>query len=275
MRRQLVMVFALLLIVSGCSKQADQSEKQAAAPQSAPVAQTAPAPAPAPAETKPESVPAAPAAVKQTTAAKAKKVTSQEPPVAPDPSTAPAAPVAATPEPAPATMPAATAWALPAGTEVEVRTITALNSKENKAGDPFEGTLEKAIVVNEIEAFPKGAKVTGKVAKAVPSGRLAERAELWVTLTNIEAAGKQYAITTDQAGQQEGSKAGRGVIFIGGGTGLGAVIGAVAGGGKGAAIGAAAGAAAGTAGAMITGQRDIRFPAETVLKFSLQQELKQ
>ncbi|HXZ27026.1 MAG TPA: hypothetical protein VEG08_03395, partial [Terriglobales bacterium] len=69
----------------------------------------------------------------------------------------------------------------------------------------------------------------------------------------------------------------RTAAFIGGGAAAGAIIGALAGGGKGAAIGAAAGGGAGTAGAAFTGNKDITFPAESALSFSLLQpvEIKQ
>jgi len=119
-----------------------------------------------------------------------------------------------------------------------------------------------------------GADVTGRVTKSVASGRLKERAELWLTLTEVKISGKTYTVSTSTTGQKEGSKATRDVLFIGGGAGAGAAIGGAAGGGKGAGIGAAIGAAAGTAGAMATGQRDIKFPPETVLRFTLEQELK-
>jgi len=55
--------------------------------------------------------------------------------------------------------------------------------------------------------------------------------------------------------------------------GLGALIGGLAGGGKGAAIGAGVGAGGGTAGAALTGQRDIRYPPETRLRFRLKEDL--
>lgn len=162
---------------------------------------------------------------------------------------------------------------IPTGTELSVRLIDSLNSKDSKAGQTFEGTLNEAVVVGGRTVIPKGADVAGKVTNAVPSGRLKQRAELWVTLTSVKVSNKTYDVTTTTAGLKEGSKATRDVVFIGGGAGAGAAIGAVAGGGKGAAIGAAIGAAAGTAGAMATGKREINFPSETVLKFRLEQEL--
>jgi hypothetical protein len=158
---------------------------------------------------------------------------------------------------------------LAADTELEVRLISALSSKTSKDGETFSASLDKAIEVNGKTIIPKGADVTGTVTKAVPSGRLKQRAELWVTLTSVTVGGKSYDIATSTTGHKEGSKATRDIIFIGGGAGGGAAIGGLAGGGKGAAIGAAIGAGAGTAAAMLTGQKDINFPAETQLRFRL------
>lgn len=162
---------------------------------------------------------------------------------------------------------------VPANTELEVRLISGLSSKDNKAGDTFQGTVETPVIVDGKTVIPKGADVTGRVTKAVPSGRLKERAELWVTLSAVTINGKTFSLSTSTTGMKEGSKATRDIVFIGGGAGAGAAIGGAAGGGKGAAIGAAIGAAAGTAGAMLTGQKNIEFPPETVLRFRLEQPL--
>lgn len=158
---------------------------------------------------------------------------------------------------------------LAADTELDVRLISSLSSKTSKDGETFAASVDKAIEVDGKTIIPKGAEVTGKVTKAVPSGRLKQRAELWVTLTSVKVGGKSYDIATSTTGHKEGSKATRDIIFIGGGAGGGAAIGGLAGGGKGAAIGAAIGAGAGTAAAMLTGQKDIHFPAETQLRFRL------
>lgn len=169
--------------------------------------------------------------------------------------------------------PAAVTLTVPTGTELDVRLITGLNSEVNKTGDAFDGTIETPVMVGEKTAIPKGAEVTGRVTSAVSSGRLKQRAELWVKLTSVKLAGKTYEVSTTTTGHKEGTKATRDLIFIGGGAGAGAAIGGIAGHGKGAGIGAAVGAAAGTAGAMVTGHRDIKFPPETVLRFRLQQDL--
>lgn len=169
--------------------------------------------------------------------------------------------------------PVAAPVTLPLGTELDVRLITSLSSKENKEGDTFAGTLENPIALNSNTVIPKSTDVTGRVTSAVPSGRLKQRAELWVTLTSVKVGEKEYEIQTNTAGQKEGTKATRDILFIGGGSGAGAAIGGAAGGGKGAGIGAAIGAAAGTAGAMMTGKREVQFPSESVLRFELTKDL--
>lgn len=272
----IAIVAAMLVSFAACSKRATEEQAKTEAPATAP----APAAVPTPPATAaaPEAAPAAAPAAPAKPAARPRKtapvVAEKVPAAAPTAPPTPAPTVAEAPKPAPVTPVAAAPIVVPAGTEIEVRTVSALSSKTSNVGDTFEATLEKPIQVAGKDVLPKGADVTGKVTKANPSGRLSGRAELWVALTNIRVAGKTYALNTDTAGQQEGSKTGRGVVFIGGGTGIGAAIGAATGGGKGAAIGAAIGAVAGTAGAAMTGQRDIQFPAETVLRFRLENELK-
>ncbi len=162
---------------------------------------------------------------------------------------------------------------IPAGTSLAVRLTTGLSSKNNESGDTFEGTLENAVVVDGKVVIPEGSGVAGEVTYAESSGRLKDRAELWVTLTEVEVNGSNYDVVTTTTGRKEGSKTKRNVLLIGGGSGIGALIGALAGGGKGAAIGAGVGAGGGTAAAALTGQRDIKYPPETRLRFRLKEDL--
>jgi len=163
---------------------------------------------------------------------------------------------------------------VPAGTALEVRLTTGVSSKTNESGDTFAGVLEHAVVVGDNVVIPEGAPVEGQVTYAVPSGRLKERAELWLTLTEVEVNGDTYDVVTSTTGRKEASKVKRDVGLIGGGAGVGALIGGLAGGGKGAAIGAGVGAGGGTAAAALTGQRDISYRPETRLRFRLEEELK-
>jgi len=125
---------------------------------------------------------------------------------------------------------------VPAGTSLTVRLTTGVSSKTHEGGDTFSGVLEHAVVVGDQVVIPAGAQVEGKVTHAVASGRLKERAELWVTLTEVEVNGDSYDVATSTAGRKEASKVKRDVLIIGGGAGAGALIGGLAGGGKGAAM---------------------------------------
>jgi outer membrane lipoprotein SlyB len=62
--------------------------------------------------------------------------------------------------------------------------------------------------------------------------------------------------------------------MVGGGAAIGTLIGAIVGGGKGAAIGAAVGAGAGVGTEVLTKGHQVRVPAETVLSFRLDQDLR-
>jgi hypothetical protein len=61
--------------------------------------------------------------------------------------------------------------------------------------------------------------------------------------------------------------------MIGGGAALGAIIGAVVGHGKGAAIGAAAGGAGGAGAQVLLKGKSVSVPAETILTFTLNQQV--
>ena len=148
--------------------------------------------------------------------------------------------------------------AIPAGTEIQVRLGTALDSGEAKAGQTFTGTVAEPVVAGGKTVLANGATVKGKVTEAVSSGRLKRPASLTLVLTSVSTEplkidGKSHLL--------------RNVALIGGGAGAGAAIGGATGGKKGAAIGAAIGAGAGTATAYLTGKNEIALPAETVLPF--------
>ena len=62
--------------------------------------------------------------------------------------------------------------------------------------------------------------------------------------------------------------------MVGGGAAIGTLIGAIVGGGKGAAIGAAVGGGAGLGAEVLTKGSQVKVPAETVLNFKLDQDLR-
>jgi len=161
------------------------------------------------------------------------------------------------------------ALTVPAGSNVEVRLNESLGTRSNRPGDHFDGILEAPLMSNGRVAAPRGSEVYGVIRESAPSGRLKGRAVLMVGLESISVNGRRVPIRTDSQVRTSARHRKRNLILIGGGTGTGAMIGALAGGGVGAAIGAGAGAAAGFTGAVITGKKQVRIPAETVLNFRL------
>jgi len=170
--------------------------------------------------------------------------------------------------------PAATVVELPAGTLVAVRLTQALSTVRNRAGDPFDATLENPIVVDGRELLAKGTKFVGHVTTSESSGRMEGRGVLGITLDAFETNGHRYDIETSLDTRATDAHKERNIELIGGGAGVGTLIGAVAGGGKGAAIGAAVGTAAGAGTAAATGKKDVEVPAETMFQFTLKTAVK-
>jgi len=160
---------------------------------------------------------------------------------------------------------------VPAGTPIVVTLDQSVSSKDASVGQKVDGSVANDVVVNGRTVIPKGSKVSLSVASAQASGRLTTPAKLWLKIDSISMNSRTYTVASRWSGQTGRSHNKRNIIAIGGGTALGATIGALAGGGKGAAIGAAAGAGAGTAGAAATGKKDITFPAETKLRFTVKE----
>ena len=160
---------------------------------------------------------------------------------------------------------------VPSGSSIVVTLDQSVSSKDARVGQKVDGSVASDVVVNGKTVIPKGSKVSLSVASAQASGRLTTPAKLWLKIDSISVNSRTYTVASRWSGQTGPSHNKRNIIAIGGGTALGATIGALAGGGKGAAIGAAAGAGAGTAGAAATGKKDITFPAETKLRFTVKE----
>ncbi len=150
-----------------------------------------------------------------------------------------------------------------------MRLNQSISTKQSRPGDHFDGVVENPIEVDGRIAIHKGAVVHGVVREAKPSGRFKGRAEIMLSLESVDSNGEHIPIRTVAAVRKSGSHKKRDLAMVGGGAGTGALIGAAAGGGVGAAVGAGVGATAGFTGAVITGKKQLRIPAETVVTFRL------
>src|SRR5688572_4756295 len=161
---------------------------------------------------------------------------------------------------------------LPEGTPIVVRTVTHIDTDQNRVGETFEATLDQPLTLDGQTLAPEGTKVIGRIAYAEEAGRVRGRPQLILELTELVINDQTYPLRTSDSVHVGSSQAKRTAAAAGGGAALGAIIGAIAGGGKGAAIGAVTGAGAGTGIQVLRGQT-LKVPAETVLQFELQQPL--
>jgi hypothetical protein len=173
------------------------------------------------------------------------------------------------PEPPPPPRP----LVVPAETVISVVLDQAVGSKISTPGQAFSATVSAPVEVEGRVAIPKGARASGIVKDAKPSGRFKGGAVLSLTLTSVTVRNEDYNIQTSAPSESSTGKGKRTAAMVGGGAGGGALIGGLAGGGKGALIGGLIGAAAGTGGAGLSGNRDITLAAETALTFKLVEPL--
>lgn len=162
---------------------------------------------------------------------------------------------------------------IPAGTHISVRTIDAIDSTRNQVGDRFQASLEEPLIVDGREVVAKGADLYGRLTDSKTSGTFAGKSQLSVELTGIVINGQTVPLVTGEyqlAGKSKTASTAKRTV---GGAAVGSIIGAIAGGGKGAAIGAGVGGAAGAGSETITKGDQVKIPSETLLDFTLQQEV--
>ena len=164
-------------------------------------------------------------------------------------------------------------FTIPAGTRISVRTIDAIDSTQNQVGDRFQAFLEEPLRVDGNEIVSRDAAVFGRLAESKKSGTFTGRSQLQLELTALVVNGQTVPIVTgdyELTGKSRGASTAKRTV---GGAAVGSIIGALAGGGKGAAIGAGVGAGAGAGSEIITKGDQVKVPSETVIEFTLQQEV--
>ncbi len=178
--------------------------------------------------------------------------------------------------PAPAALKAAveSKTTVPDGTRLRVALIDGVSTSKSSPGDEFLASLVDPVVIDGRTVFEKGTKVRGRVTDVNESGRVKGRASIRLVLTSIAWKGKDVAISTRPFVAVAENTKKRDAGIIGGGAGVGALIGGIAGGGKGAAVGAAVGAGAGTGTVLATKGKEIKYPPETKLSFTLASSVK-
>jgi hypothetical protein len=177
------------------------------------------------------------------------------------------APLPPPPAPRPAYAPAV--LTIPAGTQIIVRMIDAIDGKTAKNGATYRATIDEPVGIGSHVAIPPGANCSVEVV-SLQSGQ-----EMQLRLREINIAGRVYRTSTEYAqvdatGTSKNKSAAKRGIGLGA---LGAGIGALAGGGKGAAIGALVGGGVGAVSAVGAKGKQLSVPSETRLIFALKAPL--
>ena len=163
---------------------------------------------------------------------------------------------------------------LPAGTQIVIVTNEQIDSNNSRQGQTFSAQVDQDVVDSSNELIvPKGSPAA-LIIRSAASGGVTGNPEITLDINSLTVRGRRYTVSTRDL-QQKGSggigKNKRTAEYIGGGAVAGTIIGAILGHGKGAAIGAAAGAAAGAGVQVLTKGKEVRVPAETILRFNLDQ----
>ena len=162
---------------------------------------------------------------------------------------------------------------VPAGTGISIRINQSISVKRSHAGDRFTGTLAAPVAENGKTVLPRGIRVNGVVTQAHRRGHFKGRSYLGLRLTSIAFQDKTYPIATGSLTRTKKGKGKRSSALIAGGTGIGMLVGGVATGGVGLAVGGLAGGGLGTLLGGLTGNRDIEIPAESLVRFRLEDDL--
>lgn len=163
---------------------------------------------------------------------------------------------------------------IPSGTQITVRTDTAIKADADTTNGTrmYSGTVSDDVMDDQGNVLiPRGSPA--QLAAIKDSG-----SNLTLDLRSITVRGRRYTVEagdvaapgTKNGGIGKNKRTGE---YVGGGAVAGTIIGAIAGGGKGAAIGALAGGAAGAGAQVLTRGKKLNVPAETNLKFRLEEAL--
>lgn len=161
---------------------------------------------------------------------------------------------------------------VPAGTELIVRTVETIDSRNAGADQIFSAIVEHQVTDASGRVIIPANSSAQLMIRQLSSGGATGSPEMTLDVQSITVNGRKYQVSTTDLTQDSGTGIGknkRTAETIGGGAAIGTIIGAIAGGAKGAAIGVLVGAAGGAGVQVLTRGRDVQVPAETVLTFRL------
>jgi hypothetical protein len=165
---------------------------------------------------------------------------------------------------------------VPVGTDIVIETDESIDSQNASPGQLFSATLTEDVPDSAGGiAIPQGTSAK-LVVRNIETGGAVHSAEIVLDLFSVTVKGREYRVVTADVDKNSGRGVGanrRTAEFGGGGAAIGALLGGIFGGGKGAGIGAAAGGGGGLLTQIFTRGKRVQVPAETILRFRLEQTL--
>jgi hypothetical protein len=159
------------------------------------------------------------------------------------------------------------------GTGLAIRINQRIDVKHTTPGTHFTGELAESVTRDGNVLLPRGTHVRGVVDASHRRGHFKGRSILELRLTSLDLNGHSYDLETADFVASKKGKGKRSAGFIAGTTGVGMLVGGIASGGLGLGVGALAGGGLGTLLAGATGNRDIVIPAESLVRFRLEDDL--
>jgi hypothetical protein len=159
--------------------------------------------------------------------------------------------------------------AIPAGTEIQVKMIDAVNSRSSRVNSLFRATLHAPVTNPNQVVIAQGADVYIKLVNAKSAGSIKGASELEVVLDHVVVQGQSIPLASSSVRLKSASRGEQTAKRTAIGGAAGAIVGGIFGGGRGAAIGAGVGAGGTLAYQAMTKGPEVRIPSQARLDFTL------
>lgn len=165
---------------------------------------------------------------------------------------------------------------IPAGSDLSVRTHETIDSTGSYQGQTYSATITDGVLDTAGSVAIPAWTAAQLLVRNTSTGGAVHSPELVLDLYSVTLDKKRYTVVTSDVDESNRKGVGanrRTAEFLGGGSALGALMGGLFGGGKGAGIGALAGSGGGFVSLVFTRGKEVRVPAESILRFRLEKPL--
>jgi hypothetical protein len=168
------------------------------------------------------------------------------------------------------------ALVIPLGTDLPVRTNEPIDSTKSYEGQTYSATITEDILDTAGKVAIPANTSAQLIVRKISGGGAIHSPEVILDLYSVSVGKQEYRVVSSDIKETNRKGVGanrRTAETVGGGSALGALVGGIFGGGKGAGVGALAGAGGGFITQVFTRGKEVRVPAESLMKFRLEKTL--